>query len=326
LGWKQLHGGGLNQSERQSILASAARPEEDVAAGLASTTGHHFANDPQWAMEVLSRLKPNGERSGYEIVQALGLLAEKHGSVLDSKKVTRCLENLGELCASEHPSGERNLDKVARAFPKQVYAHVRKLHKIAAAGPVEEEHRWRLARSLSLGPIGDDEYVDSEIHALWQEAASAQCEDGGRHFRLALLQSLIWADATSAPDRIRKLVAACKSGEDLKLATDLVAVPGSRFVFNFPDIVRSLLARGDDFAVAGLIRESLLGSACGGGRSYSDHELDPEYRYILEQGEALANRYRDDALLGKFYRHIAEYERRDSERTKRAFRDMDEPD
>ena len=40
--------------------------------------------------------------------------------------------------------------------------------------------------------------------------------------------------------------------------------------------------------------ETLWLSACGGGRSYRNKELDPEYKYILEQGEALANRYHDD--------------------------------
>jgi hypothetical protein len=54
--------------------------------------------------------------------------------------------------------------------------------------------------------------------------------------------------------------------------------------------------------------------------------LDPEYRYILEQGEALANRYRDDAVLHKFYRMVAESERHQAEWNKRAFQDEDDVD
>ena len=52
--------------------------------------------------------------------------------------------------------------------------------------------------------------------------------------------------------------------------------------------------------------------------------MDPEYRYILEQGEALANRYRDDAILEKFYRMIAGSERHQMQWNKRAFQDEDE--
>jgi hypothetical protein len=65
-------------------------------------------------------------------------------------------------------------------------------------------------------------------------------------------------------------------------------------------------------------------SACGGGRSYSDHGLDPEYRYILEQGEELATRYRGDAVLHKFYRMVAESERHQAEWNRRAFQDEDD--
>jgi hypothetical protein len=54
--------------------------------------------------------------------------------------------------------------------------------------------------------------------------------------------------------------------------------------------------------------------------------LDPQYRYILEQGEALANRYRDDAVLHKFYRMVAESERHQAGWHKRAFQDADELD
>jgi hypothetical protein len=64
------------------------------------------------------------------------------------------------------------------------------------------------------------------------------------------------------------------------------------------------MTRGLDLAVADTVRETLWFSAYGGGRSYSEIELNPEYRYILEPGEALANRYRDDAVLHKFYRMV----------------------
>ena len=110
------------------------------------------------------------------------------------------------------------------------------------------------------------------------------------------------------------------------MVTELCATRGSRFVFEFPDIVKALLARSEDLAVADVVRETLRLSACGGGRSYSDHGLDPQYRYILEQGHALANRYRDDAVLHKFYRMVAESERHQREWDRRTFQDEDDVD
>src|ERR1035441_3784412 len=151
LGWKQLHGGGLTQIERQCVLASAKRTEEAIVSGVASTTGLLFANDPQWAIEVLSKLKPGGERDAYEIVQALGLLAEEQAALLDPRKVSECLANVGELCFSERLSDERDLDKVARAFPKQVYEQVRAACERAEVGPAGERGRMGAA-ALSLGP------------------------------------------------------------------------------------------------------------------------------------------------------------------------------
>jgi hypothetical protein len=168
--------------------------------------------------------------------------------------------------------------------------------------------------------------VDREILQLWEKTISAEKASFAQAFRLALIRSLLWADPATAPERLRGLIAACKNGNELGLVTELAATQGSRFVFTFPDIVRSFLIRGEDLTVAEAVRQALWLSACGGGRSYSEHELDPEYRYILEQGEALANRYRDDPVLHKFYRMVAESERHQAEWNKRAFQDGDDAD
>jgi hypothetical protein len=182
------------------------------------------------------------------------------------------------------------------------------------------------AATLSLGPIGDDEYVNREIVTLWGKTVSAEKASFAQAFRLALIRSLLWTDPATAPERLRGLVGACKNGDELELVTELAATRGSRFVFEFPDIVRALLARSEDHAVADAVRQTLWLSACGGGRSYSKHELDPQYRYILERGEALATRYRDDTVLHKFYRMVAESERHQAEWNKRAFQDDDDLD
>jgi hypothetical protein len=325
LGWKHLHGGGLTQLERQCFLASAKRPEEAVVAEIASVAGFSLANEPQWTIEVLSKLKPSGERDAYGIVQALGFLAEKHALLLDPTKVAECLGNVGELCFSGRLSDEGDLGKVARAFPKQVYEQVRAICERAEVGPPGERGR-RWAAALSLGPIGDVEYLDREITTLWEKTISAEKASFAQAFRLDLIRSLLWANPATAPERLRGLIAGCKNGNELELVTELAATRGSRFVFEFPDIVRALLARSEEFAVADAVRQMLWLSACGGGRSYTNHGLDPQYRYILEQGEALANRYRDVAILHKFYRMVAESERHQVEWNKRAFQDEDDLD
>jgi hypothetical protein len=323
LGWKHLHGGGLTQLERECVLASTHRTEEAVVTQIASTAGIFFDNDPCWAIEVLNQLKPSGEHGAYQIVQALGHLVEKYAALLDQNKVAQCLSKLGELLFSERLSDDHSLCEVARAFPKEVYECVLSLYKRLEAGPAEK-HGWGLAERLSLGPIGDDVYVDREIQTLWQVAVSSDSGSFSQHFRLGLIRSLLWADGPAAPNRLQRLVAACASGEELKLVAKIVATRGSRFVFTFPDIVRPLLTLSEEFGVADEVREALWLSACGGARGYTEHELDPEYRYILEQGEALANRYRDDPRLERFYRMVAESERHQNEWRKRAFRDVDD--
>jgi hypothetical protein len=197
------------------------------------------------------------------------------------------------------------------------------LHERAEANPADRH--WRgFADTLSLGPINDVDYVNHEIGDLWEKAIIGERGSFPQMFRLALIRSLLWSDPTIAPDRIRKLTTECKSGDELKLAAELVASKGSTFVFNFPEIVRSLLASSEEFAVTKEVRETLWLSACGGGRSFTNHEVDPQYRYILEQGDALSNRYRDDVILGKFYRMIADSERHQLEWHKQAFREEDE--
>jgi hypothetical protein len=276
-------------------------------------------------MEVLSGLKPTSERGGNEIIQALGWLVEKHAPDLDPEKVAQCLANAGEFCLFEQSLAERNLDEVAQAFPKQVYERVRAICEQAEVGPKGEWGR-RWARGLSLGRIGDDHYLAREMRSHWEKAVSAGKGSFAQGFRLDLMRSLIWADPATAPGRLQDLIAGCKNGNELELVTELVATPGSRFVFEFPDIVRSLLTRSEALAAAEGVHQALWLSASGGGRSYTNNQLNPEYRYILDQGEALANRHRDDLVLGKFYRMIAESELRQLEWDRRAFQAEDDMD
>jgi hypothetical protein len=322
LGWKQAHRGGLTPFEREAVLLAVKRTEESVVCELATMCELNSKHDPKWAMDILSQLRPHGEWSGSAIVEALGLVIEDHASDVESQKVAECLDNVGEYCFPETGTSSLSLTNVSQWFPKQVYEHVRRLCELAESNPAQR-HKPRLNEIPSLGPLGDAEYVDREIRALWDRAVANEEESFSQNFRLVLIRSLIWADATAAPDRLRQFVITCKNGGEIKLLAKLAGTRPSRFVFDFPDIVRTILARGQELAAKDEVAKTLILSACGGDRTYTDSALDPEYKYILEQGDALANRHRDDPLLQPFYRAIADYERRDLEWQRQRKREED---
>jgi hypothetical protein len=317
-GWKHLHGGGLTESERRAVLKSTQRTEEFVVWTLASVAGLHFNNDPQWAMKILIQLKPCGERDAAEILEALARLIKGRYSELKRDEIAQCLENIGEHCFPKTISHEHDLGSIAERFPKQVYEHVRRLHGRAEADPAGRHPRG-FTETLPLGKFEDQNYVDAEIHCLWQDAVSADSASFSQTYRLALIRSLLWSDTASVANGIQKLVGQCKSGDELKLAARIAATPGSRFVFQFPNLVRLLLVASDNLGFRSAVQETLVISALGGGRSYTNHEVDPEFRYIMEEGEGLANRHRDDPVLGPFYRLIADSERKSLEWNKRIY-------
>jgi hypothetical protein len=312
LGWKQAHGGGLTPFEREAVLQAVKRTEESVVCELARMCELYSKHDPKWAMDILSQLRPHGEWSGSAIVEALGLVIEDQASNVELQKVAQCLDNVGEYCFPESGTSPLSLTNVSQWFPKQVYEQVRRLCELAESNPAQR-HRPRLSEIPSLGPLGDAEYVDREIRALWDRAVTSEEGSFSQEFRLALIRSLIWADAATALDRIRNFIKACKNSDEIKVLAKLVGTRPSRFVFDHPDVVRAILARSQEFAATDAVAKTLILSACGGGRTYTDTELDPEYRYILEQSDSLANRHRDDPVLQPFYREIANWERRDLE-------------
>jgi hypothetical protein len=312
LGWKHLHGGGLTPFERIIILSLAKRPEDGVIQEIASVAGLHFSNEPNWAAKVLSSLKAVNKQVANAILEALSRLVDKHASELDAALVAQCLANLGDF-DDEH----RQIQTLAEKFPIQLYEHLRNnLDQTAEVMAAKRFHFINIG-GFQFGRFTDSDYLAREIDRQWRKALAGGPDAAER---LVLVRSLVWSDSTSAPDRLKRFVVESRSGNELEVAARLAAVQGSRFVLQFPDLVRSLLTRANELHVADAIRETLWLSACGGARSFSAGEIDPEYRYIFEQANGLSNRYRDDLILGRFYRMIADYETKTIEQYRATYR------
>ena len=318
LGWKHVHGGGLEAFERQSLLRATERTESTVVSTLAWVAGVYFHHEPAWAIEVLGRLHPSGEPAAMEVMESLARLTEKCGPALDHAKVAACLALVGQHLLAHGRSGGRWLHKVARAFPCVVYDRLREI-----VDTPESVTRTLLgARELvPLGPVKDEMDLDAELREQWNKVLVERDQPAPR---LALIRSLLWSDSERAPERIEGLIATCRDGEELKLAARLGAIQGSRFAFERPELVRLLLDRAASFDATHEVHEILWLSALGGSRGFTNRRPDPDYRYILEQGDALANRYRNDSVLGPFYRRIADSERFTTERTRREFEAADD--
>ena len=323
LGWKRVSGGGLAPIECEAVLAAAKRREENVVCELAWLCEVASKNDTTWAIDVLSQLEPSGERSADAVLKALGLVVEAHASDVEPWKVAQCLGKVGDHCFPEGGPTHFGLTILAEKFPKEVYEHLRSLCE--ETDPNLQLRRPHPGQIPSLGPLGDTEYVDREIRALWERAVASDMENSSQDFRLALIRSLLWADADTAPDRLGQLVRTCKNGNEIKLLAKLAGPQPSGFVFLCPDLVRPILIRGQEFGAEKEVTKTLLLSACGGSRTYADAGGDPVSNSILQQGEALANRYRGDPVLESFYRKIANWERSESLEWQQQRRNSDSP-
>ena len=300
LGWKHIHGGGLEGFERQSLLQLAERTEPTVVSTLAWVSGLHFHHEPAWAMEVLGRLHPTSETTATDIMESLARLTEQCGPVLDPGNVAECLTRAGEHLLAHGRGGERWFHTLARAFPRVVYERLREI--VDAPEPIART-RLGVREVVPLGSVRDEIDLPAEMLEQWNKVLAERNEPAPR---LALIRSLLWSDSERVPERLEALIAACRDGEELQLAARLAAIQGSRFAFDRPELVRLLLDRAASFDAATAVREILWLSALGGSRGLTNGRPDPEYRYRLEQGDALANRYRDDSVLGPFYRTISD--------------------
>ncbi len=307
LGWKHTHGGGLGETEREGLLRLAGRPEDPVLWQSAWTLGIHFGQEPNWALTVLSRLRPKEERSTAALLEALDHL---NATILDGPAavlIAKCFENAGEQILTDSLTTPHLLCNLGQKFPKQLYEHLRNLLDRAMS---EGRAVGRISRGIddvSFGSINDADYLAGEIAEQWRKALAGGPDEQAR---LDLTRGLLWSEATGADERLRAIIEGCRNSRELRLAARLAAPRGTAFVFRLPTLVRLLLMRGKEFGGIDAIRETLYILACEGSRSFTEGELDPESHYISAQAQDLANRYRDDAVLAPFYRAIVESESR----------------
>jgi hypothetical protein len=321
LGSKQTHFGGLDDFERKILVRLATRPEPTVVSQLAQMIGLHFRNQPAWALTILSLLKQESEDSVTELLEAMDHLLLSRLDDHTADLIGRCFANAGELLLANSYRIPHLLQNLAQKFPKQLYEHLRDLLNQLPSGESTPRRVRRAAESFSLGPMNLSDYVSGEVEKQWKKARAGGSD---AEARLALTRLLIWSEGASGTEQLRKLIEDCQNGDQLRLAAKIAAVHGSTFVFQLPDFVRVLLTRGKDLLVTDAIREALFDSACGGGRSFTNGDLNPEYRYIAEKGQDLANRYKDDPVLGPFYRMIVDSERQHGKMHQEWFRAEDE--
>jgi hypothetical protein len=317
LGWKHRHGGGLTEAERRATLRAAERADPTVVRALASVAYLFFTSEPRWAMEVLCRLRPTEELAAVQVLRAVALLSRQQANLVNDRDVARCLETLGEWCVGTAFEESKLLATIASRFPILVYEHLcRLLDSSTAEGRSPLVGRLE-CRTPGFGPLHLAGYLDRELNAQWTRALA---DPRTRSARLALARSLLWSDPSGAPSRIRELVRRCGQGEELACAVELVAAQGSGFVFQHPDLVGEVLSRAIELDDLDGTQRALLASALGGARGYTNGELDPEYRYLIDQAELLANRFREDPALARFYTTIAEAERRHLDRHREQYR------
>jgi len=100
----------------------------------------------------------------------------------------------------------------------------------------------------------------------------------------------------------------CKSAAEIEIALDLLFRISRRIVFNGPNVIDVLLTRAEELGNSERMQERLLMGTCGGGRSWSGKELDPQYKQIRIDAEKQRVEYAGNKRLSSLFRSIIEYE------------------
>ncbi len=316
LGLKGFHGGGLSAVDRTSMDLCADRDEEDVLCTVAWVLGHYLVSESSWGLELLSRLVPETEKGAKEVILSLEQFCKNHMGRLNWDLIEKSLKNVGAFCLSLTAEVENSLDKIAKLYPRQTYNLFRDLTQSSASSDSNVLFRLGSGTLPGVGDFGDPSFLDQEIAVQWKNATNAgQYSDA----YLALVRALIDSDSKTRTIRIGGIVSQCFTGSELVLAAKIPATSGSRFVFQYHDLVREILTRSHALGVHTELFHVLLHSACGAGRSYSNNQLDPQYRYIREEAERLAHCFAGDVILEPFYNAIVRYEIRDAEMNRNMF-------
>ena len=321
LGSKRIHQGVLTPQEQETIESCVNRKESTIVKTLAYTLGLQFSEDVKWASTQLSNLKELDNDSASAVVQALGQIVEKHGRKVEPGLVAECLENIGPDFCYEGELAMSDFGKISKEFPVVVYEYFRSFLKSGSVKGASIMVRLAWGGLPPLGKITDQAYIKNEIHKEWE---LVKMGDSTQVHRLGLIRALIWSESASTEIYVNEIILSCESGDQLLHAAELVAVAGSQFVFQHPSLVKMLLSRGEGFRVEDKVRKHLWRSACGGGRSYSDNQLDEQYRYIRSDAEKLAAAYSADLVLSSFYKMIVKSEDHEIEMHKRIFPSIDE--
>ena len=123
-----------------------------------------------------------------------------------------------------------------------------------------------------------------------------------------MIRLLLLSDLGSIEARLANLAESANTPSAILNVAQIVATTGSRFVFQFPNTVRMFLDSASKLDGPKEMFELLVMSACGGGRGYTDNQLDQEYRYIRTEAEKRAAEFGQIPILKHFYEQIVDYE------------------
>lgn len=314
LEWERAEAG-LTEQERFVLLNLADRKEPEIASAIARAAHSHFLHDPTLKGQLLERLQPATVTAQTLLLEALARLAEEHPDSLSDEEVERILFKASDLTWDSHGSSRQRLQKLATSFPKGVYLFLRRL--VRKRGKKYQGGLGTLVfERFPLGRITDAGFLDAEINAQWQHALSHENE---RVWTLSLLRMLLWSEPKQTEHRLLRLVDECSIPEALQTAAKILAFDHSSAIWDWPGMTAAFLRQARLIGCEEPVRRTLQQGAGPKGRGFTNGELDPQYRYVLESSQDAATRFAHDPLLAEFYRGIADDESRNIEMHRKWF-------
>lgn len=143
-----------------------------------------------------------------------------------------------------------------------------------------------------------------------------QADEKSQRWWLQLFQLAVLQASPLGMEFIRRWLEELNDAKNLELLIDTLQFEGSMIVFNEPDLVKAILLKIHALAPAQFerMRWHLGHSASPQMRGYTNHELDPEYRYYREEAAKAAAVHANEPELAAFYREIVRSEDADAAR------------